>query len=101
MALDTLDDLLKYYTRKLGRPIVLRMERDKTITACYCGFEHEHGCAPGHRVAHCHTSGIHKAPMAKFIAIKGRKFTEEDGYTIVNYKQKYFVPRRACSYSSS
>jgi len=36
---------------------------------------------------------MHKAPMAKSIVIKGRVFTEEDGYTVVNCKQKYFVPR--------
>lgn len=93
MPFNTHDNsLFEYYTKKLGKPIALREEGDNDITCPYCGLQHGHRLAPGQREAHCHS---HTAePMTKYILINGRKFTKEDGYTIVNYRLKYSVLRK-------
>lgn len=91
MPFESYDHLLQYYTKKVGSPVVLREEGAETITCCYCGLQHGHGDSPGHRMAHCHH---HKSPMTKSILINGKKFEKEDGYTILNYKLAYSVPRK-------
>jgi hypothetical protein len=70
----------KWFDTYAGRkfPIAYRQNETGPVVCPYCGREHHHGTADGHRSSHCPTSS-----HGRRLNLEGEIVTPADGYLVL------------------
>ena len=80
----SLNEMREYLQTYYGLPIALRLAGTATIKCPFCDKMHGHGLQPGHQAAGCSDEDRYDGG----INIGDRFFTQNYGYTIVEYVEK-------------